>query len=172
MENKETGFKVDDLRTRFRGSSPKYDAMVAAAKEANALYKKLTGQLPGQEEGKLPDLSKLVSEDPETLGKVIEAFVKVDETTSEYLNYKTEQRGAADVDSIKPKNDYEKEHINYAKDLKKITGEFLSSRRPANETEMEDLQANAARRELEKRRNGEAPQEKPKEEEAIRVPTV
>jgi hypothetical protein len=172
VENEETGFKVDDLRTRFRGSSPKYDAMVAAAKEANALYKKLTGKLPGQEEGKLTDLSKLVSEDPETLGKVIEAFVKVDETTSEYLNYKTEQRGAEDVDSIVPKNDYEKAHINYAKGLKKITGEFLSSRRPANEAELEDLQANTARRELEKRRAGEAPQEKPKEEEVVQALTV
>ena len=176
VENKETGFKVDNLRTKYRGSSPKYDAMVAAAKEANALYKKLTGQLPGQEEGKLPDLSKLVSEDPETLGKVIEAFVKVDETTSEYLNYKTKQRKAADVDSIKPKNDYEREHINYAKDLKKITGEFLASRRPADKDELEDLQANTARRELEKRRTGEAPkeeaQEKTEEKEVIQVPTV
>ena len=172
VENEETGFKVDGLRSRFRGSSPKYDAMVTAAKEANALYKKLTGKLPGQEEGKLPDLSKLVSEDPETLGKVIEAFVKVDQTTSEYLNYKTKQRGAEDVDSIIPKNDYEKAHINYAKDLKKITGDFLSSRRPTNEAEREDLQANTARRELEKRRTGEAQQEKPKEEEVIQAPTV
>ena len=156
VENKETGFKVDDLRNKYRGSSGFYDDMVTAAKEANELYKKLTGQLPDPEkEGRLPDLSKLVSEDPETLGKVIAAFTKVSDATEAYLNYKTRQRRAADADSIRPKNDYEKSHIDYAKDLKKITGEFLSSRRPANEAEMEDLQANTVRREREKRRETE-----------------
>lgn len=160
VENKETGFRVDKLRSKYRGSSGKYDAMVAAAKEANRLYQKLTGQLPDAENpNELPDLNKLATEDPKTFQQVIEAFTKVSDATDEYLNYKTKQRKAVDADHIKAKNDYEESHINYAKDLRKITGDFLSSRRPADETELAELQANEARRELEKRRAGEAPAE-------------
>ena len=58
-------------------------------------------------------------------------------------------------DSIKPNNEYEKGHIDYGKDLKKITGEFLASRRPADAAEKEDLPANTVRPEPENRREAE-----------------
>jgi hypothetical protein len=55
--------------------------------------------------------------------------------------------------------DRERTKVWQERSCRKITGEFLSSQRPANETELAEIQANQARRELEKRRAGEAPAE-------------
>ena len=154
VSDEETGFNVDNLTSKLRGSSPEYKAMVAAAKEAKALLKEMT------EKGQL-DESKMAT-DPEALEalqKTVKAFQKLDETTDSYLQYKMADRKVSGLSALTGKNAYEQKHIDYAKDLKKISDEFNKSfSRPATEEEQADRDANLQRTELDRIRNANTEQ--------------
>ena len=146
VSNDENGFNVDDLTTRMRGSSPEFKKMVAAAKEAKDLMLQL------KQDGKV-DASKLAQEDPETMEKVLKAFGKVNLTTSDYLTFKLKDRGANSLEELTGHNKYEQKHIDYAKDLQKITNDFFKNfTAPETKDEIADQQANIQRRELEENR--------------------
>ena len=154
VSDEETGFNVDNLTSKLRGSSPEYKAMVAAAKEAKALLKEMT------EKGQL-DESKMAT-DPEALEalqKTVKAFQKLDETTDSYLQHKMADRKVSGLSALTGKNAYEQKHIDYAKDLKKISDEFNKSfSRPATEEEQADRDANLQRTELDRIRNANTEQ--------------
>ena len=128
--------------------------MVAAAKEAKALLKEMT------EKGQL-DESKMAT-DPEALEalqKTVKAFQKLDETTDSYLQHKMADRKVSGLSALTGKNAYEQKHIDYAKDLKKISDEFNKSfSRPATEEEQADRDANLQRTELDRIRNANTEQ--------------
>ena len=146
VENKETGFKVDDLTTFFRGSSPQFKNMVTAAKEAQTLLNQL-------KEDKKLDMTKLAEEDPETYDKVCNAFSKIKEANNEYLVGKMKERGVTTLEALTGKNDYEQKRIDYAMDVRKTVNEFNTMMSgPASKDEVDDLQANKQRRQLEDNR--------------------
>jgi len=157
VEDRITGDKIDNLRNKLRGSSEKYDKMVQAAKEANALYKKLTEETPEK------DLRKLVAEDPKVMAQVTGVFEQVRLTAEDYLWYKTRQRKADSPETIKAKNEYEQGHIDLAMDLKKAADAFFtqSRSRTGSKEESEALQANLARRELERAKENPQPGPEP-----------
>ena len=103
-----------------------------------------------------------MAENPDVTLEVNEAFSKVRSTTDDYLQYKTEQRGAQSPETIKAKNDYEQGHIDLAMDLKKAADAFFTAGRShvntSNKEEMEALQANLARRALETAKENPQPQ--------------
>ncbi|MBQ2454888.1 MAG: hypothetical protein II499_02235, partial [Firmicutes bacterium] len=153
--NEETGFNVDTLTTRMRGSSPQFKAMVSAAKDAKRLFGELSA------DGQI-DPAKIAT-DPEamkTLQKVIGKFEDLDKATDEYLEFKIKDRNASGLGDLTGRNKYEQKHIDYAKDLKKISDMFKQSfARPATREEQEDKEANIQRQELAKKRS-EARKEK------------
>ena len=159
--DKDANFNVDDLTRWGHGSSKKYKAMVEAAKKADALRKTL---------GKNIDITKLATDveehknDPEfsrMVHEVVSAFDEIRRTTDTYLGYKTEQRHADSPDTIKPKNDYEAAHIEYAKSLKKLADEFFEGLDPQSVQGKDDRLSNETRRELERRRAEAKPAEGP-----------
>ncbi|MBQ1384897.1 MAG: hypothetical protein IIY74_05815, partial [Firmicutes bacterium] len=153
--NEETGFNVDTLTTRMRGSSPQFKAMVSAAKDAKRLFGELSA------DGQI-DPAKIAT-DPEamkTLQKVIGKFEDLDKATDEYLEFKIKDRSASGLGDLTGRNKYEQKHIDYAKDQKKISDMFKQSfARPATREEQEDKEANIQRQELAKKRS-EARKEK------------
>lgn len=149
VTNEETGFNVDSLTTRMRGSSPQFKAMVSAAKDAMRLFGELSA------DGQI-DPSKIAT-DPEamkTLQKVIGKFEDLDKATDEYLEFKIKDRSASGLGDLTGRNKYEQKHIDYAKDLKKISDMFKQSfARPSTREEQEDKEANIQRQELAKKRS-------------------
>ena len=149
VRSDETGFNVDNLTTRMRGSSPQFKELVSAAKEADVLLKEL------KQNGEL-DMTKLAVEKPDVFERVFDAFSKIEQKNGKYLSFKAGDVGADDIMHIEGRNKYERGHINYAYDLQKITKEFFKSvGRPMTEDEREDLQANQQRRELENSRKAQ-----------------
>ena len=174
VRNKETKFNVDDLTTTFRGSSGHFRELVAEAKEASALQKrllndqnlnksKLLSEDMADAAKKQKELQEDLLADPKekavpTLATVAESFQKLKEKADAYLQYKFEHTKVRPrpktMDELRGKNDYEQKHIDYARDILKAVSDFekLMTSHPETEAEKENLQANQQRRELENRR--------------------
>ncbi|MBR4194234.1 MAG: hypothetical protein IKQ54_07915 [Oscillospiraceae bacterium] len=123
LENKKTGFKVENLTGIFHGSSPEFDKMVESARmveHAKAFLQK--------DDPKGMDPSLLLLDDPRA-GKAIKVyhnvFMDLREKTTEYLLKKMDQRGAKTLDELTGNGSYEQKRIDYAKKLLGVTEEYL-----------------------------------------------
>lgn len=71
-----------------------------------------------------------------TLSRVDDAFIKLGEKADAYLAMKMSERKAKDLKTLKGKNPYEQKHIDYAKNIRRIVGEYKAKTAdPKNEAE-------------------------------------
>ena len=93
--------------------------------------------------------------------QVLDSFDTLQQKAEAYLQYKFENTKMdpkpKNMSELKGKNPYEQRHIDYAKGILKAVSDFRNDlSRPMSESEKEDYTANKQRRELDKRRSGEA----------------
>ena len=107
-EDKEKKFKIDDLTTGLRGSSPEFDKMAAAAKKAAEMERELraTPIAPTTYNQRRREIDEAVEE----LGR----------TSDAYLEKKMRERKAKSLEELRGKNDYEQARIDHAKRIREF----------------------------------------------------
>ena len=107
-EDKEKKFKIDDLTTVLRGSSPEFDKMAAAAKKAAEMERELraTPIAPTTYNQRRREIDEAVEE----LGR----------TSDAYLEKKMRERKAKSLEELRGKNDYEQARIDHAKRIREF----------------------------------------------------
>lgn len=105
------GFALKGI-SKFLRSSGAFRSMSAAAKDLEKANKALDEAVKRQ--GKLDRSDAKVRE---LMDKADETMKKLRETTQAYLNKKMRERGANNLDTLVPKNDYEARRIRLARDV-------------------------------------------------------
>ena len=145
IRNDETGFQVEKLTSRLRGSSPQFKEMIQAARNTAALQQKLL------EDRKLKDDQLLFEEG------ALQAYQEVDRSyellrgaAEAYLRHKAGPDG--DPAAVTGKNDYEQSHIDYARKLLQAVDQYKENLAPNTQEEVENFQETMTRRRIEQRR--------------------
>ena len=136
VENKETNFRIDDLVT-IRGKSGKFKELMDQVKKTAALQDGLFENKKDNAKWRADDAMSIESAALlPTLSRVDDAFIKLGEKADAYLAMKMSERKSKDLKTLKGKNPYEQKHIDYAKNIRRIVGEYKAKTAdPKNEAE-------------------------------------
>ncbi|MBO5517720.1 MAG: hypothetical protein J6A42_06555 [Firmicutes bacterium] len=108
---RKTVASVDDLTNSSHGSSPQWDTMIENMK---ALNKYNAGMYRDKNK---PDQILTTEQYVKTQG----LWAKLDKSADDYLAKKMKEKGVTDLKDLVGKNDYERDRIEYAKNVKKYT---------------------------------------------------
>ncbi len=138
-------YKIENqngLVTTMRGSSGKFDELIAATEKAQTEFINVAARYKIDKRAMLTEI-----EARPVLKGASEAFGEVLEKAEAYLQYKMKDKRVKSLDQLVGKNPYEQKHIDYAKQMIKFADDYFAQLEgPSNDREREETMANYEKR--------------------------